>query len=84
MAKFRKGDPKPPNSGRRKGVVNERTKTLADMIDGALAAVGGQAYLAQQAMENPAAFLALVGKRMPKDINLAGNVALKVTLVPRE
>jgi hypothetical protein len=42
------------------------------MIRGALDDAGGQAYLAQQARENPAAFMQLIGKILPKDVNLGG------------
>lgn len=38
------------------------------MIEAALEDAGGRAYLAQQAKENPAAFMALVGKILPKEI----------------
>lgn len=50
------------------------------MIEGALADAGGRTYLAQQAAENPAAFMNLVGKLLPKDINakVAGDMILKV------
>ncbi|MBM4382345.1 MAG: hypothetical protein FJ091_03140 [Deltaproteobacteria bacterium] len=38
------------------------------MIEEALAAEGGVAYLRKQARENPQSFLALVGKLLPKDV----------------
>ena len=58
---------KPPNAGkgRVKGVPNKLTKELKAMILGALDDAGGQAYLAQQAQDNPAAFMTLVGKVLP-------------------
>lgn len=51
--------------GSRKGIPNKVTKTVKEMVVGALDAVGGQAYLERQAEENPKAFLTLVGKVMP-------------------
>ena len=54
--------------GSRKGVPNRATKILKDMVLGALDDVGGQKYLAQQARENPTAFLTLVGKVLPLQI----------------
>ncbi len=62
-----------PNSkerhvGRAKGTPNRLTTDLKMMIEGALWDVGGQAYLARQAEENPAAFMALLGKILPKVI----------------
>jgi hypothetical protein len=62
----------PPKGGSRKGIPNKNTKAIKDMIEGALQDVGGQAYLAQQARENPAAFMQLIGKILPKDVNLGG------------
>ena len=50
------------------------------MIRGALDEAGGQAYLVQQAKDNPTAFLALVGKILPKDINakIEGTISLEM------
>lgn len=45
------------------------------MILGALDDAGGQAYLARQADENPGAFLALVGKILPKNIEATHTLA---------
>lgn len=78
-----KGLPK-TGGGSRKGKPNKATAEIKDMIRGALEDAGGQAYLERQAVEQPAAFLTLLGKVLPKDLNLTANVALKVTLVPCE
>jgi hypothetical protein len=43
------------------------TKNLRGMILGALDNAGGQAYLAEQAQANPAAFMALLGKVLPPE-----------------
>jgi hypothetical protein len=60
---------RPPNAGkgRPKGAVNKVTKNLREMILGALDDAGGQAYLAEQAQSNPAAFMALLGKVLPPE-----------------
>jgi hypothetical protein len=55
-------------AGRVAGTPNKVTKELKDMIQGALEQAGGQAYLYQQALENPTAFMALIGKILPKDV----------------
>lgn len=55
-------------AGRKKGSLSSRTIELKDMILAALDDAGGQRYLAMQAVENPSAFLTLVGKVLPKDI----------------
>ena len=54
--------------GRPKGSVNKLNKDLREMILGALDKAGGVAYLVRQADENPAAFMTLLAKMMPKDI----------------
>jgi hypothetical protein len=43
------------------------TRSLREMILGALDDAGGQDYLAEQAHKNPAAFLALVGRVLPRE-----------------
>lgn len=67
-----KGKPK-TGGGSRKGIPNKATKALKDMILGALDDNGGQAYLAQQARDNPGPFLALIGKVLP--VTLAGDAS---------
>lgn len=54
--------------GRRKGSKNRITADLKAMIHNALDNVGGEEYLATQAKESPAAFLALLGKILPKEL----------------
>lgn len=51
--------------GRPKGAPNKLTKQVKEMILGALDDAGGQKYLARQALENPTAFMTLVGKVLP-------------------
>jgi hypothetical protein len=55
---------RPPNAGkgRPKGAANAMTRTLREMILGALDDAGGQDYLAEQAHKNPAAFMALLNR----------------------
>ncbi len=67
--------------GRKKGSKNVVTRELAAMIDGALAELGGQQWLVQTAMDEPTAFLALLGKRLPKDMRIGGGLKLQVNLV---
>lgn len=60
-----------PNApkGRKVGSQNKLTAELKDMILGALSDSGGQAYLAARAKDNPAAFLTLIGKVLPLQVN---------------
>ena len=82
-----KGTRKVPNSGgSRKGRPNKVTKALKEMIHDALTEVGGSDYLVRQAEENPTAFLTLVGRTLPKDLNLETKGPMTViveTGVPR-
>ena len=59
--------------GRPKGAVNKTTALLKDAILRAAEAAGGKggtvAYLTDQAKDNPAAFLTLLGKVLPLQIN---------------
>jgi hypothetical protein len=63
---------RPPNAGkgRPKGAANTMTRTLREMILGALDDAGGQDYLAEQAHKNPAAFLALLGRVLPRELHM--------------
>lgn len=58
--------------GRPKGSANKTTTEVKEMILEALSGVGGVDYLIGQAKENPKAFLALVGRVMPLQLNGAG------------
>lgn len=66
--------PKPPNAGkgRRKGTPNKVTGALKDMILQALSNAGGVAYLERQAVKQPTAFLALVGRVLPLQVKDGG------------
>lgn len=72
---------KQPPGGSRKGIPNRSTALVKDMILGALEAKGGQEYLEEQATKNPTAFLALVGKILPKDVNASLDVKGQVKII---
>lgn len=58
--------------GRPKGALNKTTTAVKDMILEALNGAhedGAVAYLKEQASKNPTAFLTLVGKVLPLDVN---------------
>jgi hypothetical protein len=79
---FKKGNTGNPN-GRPKGSPNKTTKALKEMILGALDQAGGEAYLLQQARENPNAFLTLVGKVLPTTLAGDPNNPVTVTTIKR-
>jgi len=62
--------------GRPKGLQNRVTLDLKNMIETALTNAGGTAYLEKQAHENPAAFMTLIGKLLPKDVNASVQIGL--------
>jgi len=55
--------------GRQKGTPNKLSGDVRAMILAALDEVGGHSYLVEQARANPAAFLTLVGKVLPMQVN---------------
>lgn len=66
----------PPNAGKGRpvGAKNKTGAEIKEMIEGALSDVGGREYLARQAKENPVAFMGLIGKILPKDVNHGGQI----------
>lgn len=70
--------------GRAKGVPNKINGDLRAMIIGALNDVGGQKYLADQALKNPGPFMALVGKIMPHVVQGDPNRPLEVKMSVEE
>lgn len=68
--------------GRVAGTPNKLTGAVRELILAALEGVGGQAYLERQAEQNPAAFLTLLGKVLPLQVNgPAADGGHRVTIV---
>lgn len=61
--RFAKGNP-----GKPKGAVTKSAALIREMVAKALDQAGGVDYLARQAEETPAAFLALVGRVIPMQV----------------
>jgi translation initiation factor 2 alpha subunit (eIF-2alpha) len=61
---------RPPaaGKGRPKGATNKLTKSIKEAIEAAFQGVGGPEYLMRQAEENPQAFMTLLGKIIPNQI----------------
>ena len=76
MANFKTMPPR-AGMGRPKGSGNKNIKAIKDMVDQALSELGGKDYLKQQAKKNPVAFMGLVGKLIPKDLNISATVAIE-------
>lgn len=77
MAKGRK------TGGRVAGTPNKVTGELKDMILKALANKGGVAYLERAADQNPTAFLTLVGRVLPLQVNGELRITLADLLLRR-
>lgn len=75
---------RPPNAGKGRppGIPNKTTGALKEMILGALAAAGGQAYLEARAKDprTQQAFLGLVGKVLPMTVTGPEGGPLKVVI----
>ncbi len=61
---------KPPRAGmgRPVGSKNKTTASIKAAIEAAFQGVGGHEYLMQQAKENPQAFMTLLGKIIPAQV----------------
>ena len=59
------GGGRQPGAGRPKGVPNKLNGDIKAMIVGALSDVGGRDYLAARAIDQPVAFMGLLGKVLP-------------------
>src|SRR5262245_1372131 len=69
-----------PGPGRPPGLQNKVTYRVKSMIEKALQRAGGVAYLARMAEEEPGAFLALIAKIVPRDVNLDVNQKSSISL----
>lgn len=65
-------------AGKPKGAVSHFNRSIKDMVERALHKVGGADYLAQQAHENPVAFMALVARVLPLQLANADGQKLLV------
>ena len=67
MAGRPKGQPR--TGGRKAGTPNKLTRTIKEAIEAAFDEVGGPKYLARMANEQPAAFMTLLGKVLPTQVD---------------
>jgi len=72
-----------PGPGRPAGSPNKITGSMKEMILGALEQAGGVGWLAKQADENPVAFMALLGKLLPSDLQVSGANGEPITSITR-
>jgi hypothetical protein len=76
------GKRKPPaaGKGRPKGAVNKLTKTIREAVEISFAQVGGADYLAQMAVEQPVAYMTLLGKIIPQQVEMSGKDGAAIQL----
>ena len=67
-----------PGSGRPKGAVAKETADIKAMITGALQSLGGVEYFAARALDQPVAFMALVGRVLPLQVTGENGGAIAV------
>jgi len=74
----------PISPGRPKGIPNKTTALLKDAILKAAAEAGGgdmATYLAQQAIDNPGPFMALLGKVLPMQVTGLDDGPIQITRI---
>ena len=69
--------------GRVAGTPNKINADIKGMILSALNKAGGEKYLLAQAADNPTAFLTLIGKILPKDVNVGGQADNPIKIIQR-
>ena len=71
-------NPKPTS---RTGRPNKATQSIKEMIEAALQAKGGQAWLEEQMELNPAAMMTLIGKILPRQVDVKADVESKSVII---
>lgn len=74
MAIKQTGNIRGPGPGRPKGSPNRLSASVKEMILGALDDLGGQAWLTEQAQADPRAFMSLLGRILPSEIQMDANI----------
>ena len=69
---------KQAGAGRPKGVPNKLNRDIKEMVVGALQDVGGRDYLAARALDQPVAFMGLIGRVLPLQVTGENGGALVV------
>lgn len=66
------GPGQPKTGGRQAGTPNKFTSVVKEALEAAFLGVGGADYLQWVARSDPKAFCTLLGKALPKDIEITG------------
>ena len=80
---FLKGQPRPAGSGRKPGSRNLTSQKLKEIVFKALEQQEGGAigYLKTQAVQEPRAFMALIGKLLPTQITGEDGAPVRITQI---
>ncbi|MBL8393403.1 MAG: hypothetical protein JNK99_01445 [Candidatus Accumulibacter sp.] len=80
---FTKGQPRTPGSGRKPGSQNLTSQKLKEIVFEALKQQEGGAigYLKAQAIAEPRAFMALIGKLLPTQITGEDGAPVRITQI---
>ena len=80
---FVKGQPRPPGAGRKPGSRNLTSQKLKEIVFEALQQQDGGAigYLRKQAIQEPRAFMALIGKLLPTQITGEDGDPVRITQI---
>jgi len=80
---FVKGQPRPPGAGRKPGSRNLTSQKLRELVFKALEQQEGGAigYLKTQAVQEPRAFMALIGKLLPTQITGKDGAPVRITQI---
>lgn len=65
----------------RKGRPNKTTKAVKDEIERAFIEKGGYKWLVQQMDENPTAFMSLLGRILPRVVDMKAEVEAKGVII---
>lgn len=65
---FQKGDPRPPNSGRKPGQKNRVNLAFRDMVVNVIEKGGGEAWLLQWAKKNQTEFFKIAARLIPTEL----------------
>lgn len=79
---FKKGNQLAKGKGRPQGSSDKKNLEIKEMLIGALEHHNGVEYFIVQAIENPVAFMALIGKLLPKDVNVNGKIQHSLATEP--
>jgi hypothetical protein len=71
-------------SGRKKGAENKITTDVKEMVIRAFDQVGGADWLVSQAENNPTAFMTLIGKIIPTQVNASVEAKINAIEVVRK